>query len=51
MKATIAIIIAFALASCAGYTFSVQSPYGDLQSAKDGSVVIIPKPIIVPSVK
>ena len=46
---TIAIITA-ALASCAGISLSLTSPWGDVESV-DGATTVTPKPVVIPSRK
>jgi hypothetical protein len=50
MKLIAIIAIAVCLASCAGFTLTATTPYGDVQSI-DGATVIIPKPVVIPSRK
>lgn len=42
--------LVFALTSCAipdGWRLDLRTPYGDATSAKDGTVIIAPKPIVI----
>jgi hypothetical protein len=45
-----AIALAHSLTSCAGFSITATTPYGDVQSI-DGATVIIPKPVVIPSRK
>jgi hypothetical protein len=35
--------------SCAGYSITVKSPYGEINTDKDGSVTVTPKPVVIPA--
>jgi hypothetical protein len=50
MKIILLAIITACLASCAGFSISAVTPWGDIESV-DGMTIVIPKPIIVPSGK
>lgn len=49
LAALLSSLAAIVLSSCAGWSVSVRSPYGDVNSDKSGSVVITPKPVVIPT--
>jgi hypothetical protein len=48
MKKILLVVMAFAMTSCAGFVGSLSTPYGDV-STNNGSVVVTPKPIVIPT--